>query len=90
MLKTLFGFGMNCHNLAQQTNNMLNIEQHRDWIIKCILSCNTSEQLGSCRIIISTFSLLMTNSKVDSKIIKEVEDDLFSFMYHMDTKIFVP
>lgn len=69
---------------------MLNIEQHRDWIIKCILSCNTNEQLGSCRIIISTFSLLMSNSKVDPKIAKEVEEDLYSFLLHMDSKIFVP
>ena len=34
--------------------------------------------------------LIMTMQKVDSKIIKEVEDDLFAHLLHMDSKIFIP
>jgi hypothetical protein len=69
---------------------MINIQAHKEWILKCILSCNTNEQLASCRVIISTFMLIMTMQKVDSKIIKEVEDDLFAHLLHMDSKIFIP
>lgn len=69
---------------------MINIQEHKEWILKCILSCNTNEQLASCQVIISTFMLIMTMQKVDPKMIKEVEDDLFSHLLHMDSKIFVP
>jgi len=90
MLISCFGISMIYPKLALKSKTMLNIEQHKEWILKCIQSCNTHEQLGSCRVILSTFVLLMTKDKTDPKIIKEVEDELLLHLLNMDSKIFVP
>jgi len=54
----------------------MNLAKHTEWIKKAIDSCDTSEQLECCRVLISLFVSNMAKYNVPILEIRSVEDAL--------------
>lgn len=55
-----------------------NLEEHIEWIKKCINSCTKIEQLENCNSLVGLFIFRLKRDGVVSNVIENLEDDLLN------------
>ena len=69
---------------------MFDIENHKEWIARAIVSCTTNEQLECCKVMITLFVLQMSKVNMEITTIRLIEDNLLEKYLSKEAIISVP